>query len=57
MTQLRSLSEEVVGEIAQREELAARIFDSYSAFRQKVIAWHDLSDRAYLNARLPYDHC
>ncbi len=57
LTQLRALSEEVVGEIAQREELAARIFDSYSAFRQKVIAWHDLSDRAYLNARLPYDHC
>lgn len=57
LVRLRSLSEEAVGEIAQTSELAGRVFESYSGFRQKVIAWHDLSDRSYLNARLPYDHC
>lgn len=57
LAELRGISDEVVGEIAQTSDLAARVFESYSAFRQKVIAWHDLSDRAYLNARLPYDEC
>jgi TRAP-type mannitol/chloroaromatic compound transport system substrate-binding protein len=57
LVELRGLADQVVGEIAEADAFAARVFESFSAFRQKVIAWHDISDRSYLNSRLPYDHC
>ncbi len=48
---LRGLSQEVVADLAQKDPFARRVFDSYAAFRKKVMAWEDLSERAYLNAR------
>ena len=57
LTKLRTLSEEVVAEIAARDDFSRQVFDSYQSFRQKVTAWHDISERAYLNSRLPYDKC
>jgi TRAP-type mannitol/chloroaromatic compound transport system substrate-binding protein len=57
LVELRGLADQVVGEIAEADPFAARVFESFAAFRQKVIAWHDVSDRSYLNVRLPYDSC
>ena len=51
LDRLRTLSEEVVAEIAEQDALSARVFDSYRAFQKQVVAWHDISERAYLNVR------
>jgi TRAP-type mannitol/chloroaromatic compound transport system substrate-binding protein len=51
LTRLRQLSDEVVGEIAANSAEAKRIYDSFNSFRNKVMAWTDISERAYLNSR------
>ena len=51
MQKLKIISEEVVGEIAKKDDLSKRVYDSFRAYRDQVIAWHDISERAYLNAR------
>ncbi|MEE9492861.1 MAG: TRAP transporter substrate-binding protein [Gammaproteobacteria bacterium] len=48
---LRSLSEDVVQELAGKNPQAQKIYASYSAYRQQVMQWSDISDRAYLNIR------
>jgi len=48
---LRALSEKVVDEIAGQDALSARVSASYQNFRQQVVAWHDISERTYLNVR------
>ena len=51
LQRLRSLSEEVVAEIAGKDALSTRVFESYRSFQKQVVAWHDISERAYLNVR------
>ena len=51
LDKLRLLSEEVVAEIADKNPLSAEVFESYRSFQQQVVAWHDVSERAYLNVR------
>ena len=51
LNKLLALSEEVVAEIAGRDPLAAEVFQSYRSFQRQVTAWHDISERAYLNVR------
>lgn len=48
---LKRLSDEVVAEIAAKDALSQRVYDSFQTFRQQVMAWGDISARAYLNAR------
>jgi TRAP-type mannitol/chloroaromatic compound transport system substrate-binding protein len=48
---LRGLSDQVVAEIADKDAQSRRVFDSFQAFREQVIQWHNISERAYLNAR------
>jgi TRAP-type mannitol/chloroaromatic compound transport system substrate-binding protein len=48
---LRELSETVVAEVAQKDALSQRVYDSFRAFRQQVVEWQNISERAYLNAR------
>ena len=48
---LRTLSEQVVAEIAAQDALSAKVYASYQNFRQQVVAWHDISERTYLNVR------
>jgi len=48
---LKRLSDEVVAEVAAKDALSQRVYDSFQAFRQQVTAWGDISERAYLNAR------
>jgi TRAP-type mannitol/chloroaromatic compound transport system substrate-binding protein len=48
---LKTLSDEVVAEIAEHDPLSRRVYESFKRFRDQVIAWHDLSERAYLDAR------
>jgi TRAP-type mannitol/chloroaromatic compound transport system substrate-binding protein len=51
LDKLRQISEQVVTEIAAGDELATRVYESYQNFRQQVVAWHDISERTYLNVR------
>jgi TRAP-type mannitol/chloroaromatic compound transport system substrate-binding protein len=51
LERLRTLSEQVVAEIADKDALSAKVFESYRAFQRQVMSWHDISERAYLNVR------
>ncbi len=51
LNRLRELSDEVVAEIADKNPEARKIYDSFSTFREQVMAWTDISERAYLNSR------
>jgi TRAP-type mannitol/chloroaromatic compound transport system substrate-binding protein len=51
LTRLRELSEQVVAEIAGKDAQTQRVFDSYRTFQRQVFAWHDISERAYMNMR------
>lgn len=51
LQQIRKVSDEVVAEIAGQDELSQKVYDSFRSFREQVMAWQDISERAYLNAR------
>ncbi len=51
LKRLRELSDEVVAEIAEKDPLSRKVYESFRRFRDKVRAWHDISERAYLDAR------
>jgi TRAP-type mannitol/chloroaromatic compound transport system substrate-binding protein len=42
---------EVLAELASSDPLTGRIHESFVAFRDSMMQWSDLSERAYLNAR------
>ncbi len=51
LEKLRQLSDEVVSEIASKDAVSRKVFESFTAFRDQVMQWNDISQRAYLNAR------
>ena len=51
LARLRQLSDEVVGEIADKDAASRKVYESFTGFRDQVIQWSDISERAYLNAR------
>ena len=51
LARLQALSDEVVAEVAAKDPLSKKVYDSFRAFRDQAMAWHDVSERAYLNAR------
>jgi TRAP-type mannitol/chloroaromatic compound transport system substrate-binding protein len=51
LARLRQLSDEVVGEIADKDPLSRRVYDSFRQFRDQAVAWHNVSERSYLNTR------
>jgi TRAP-type mannitol/chloroaromatic compound transport system substrate-binding protein len=51
LARLRELSEQVVAEIAGRDALSAKVYDSYRTFQRQVMHWTDISERAYMNVR------
>ncbi len=48
---LKALSDEVVAEVAAKDEQSRRVYEAFRDFREQVSAWSDISERAYLNAR------
>ena len=48
---LKRHSQDVVAEIAAKDALAKRIYDSYTAFAAGARAYHDVSELAYYHAR------
>ncbi|TNF92236.1 MAG: TRAP transporter substrate-binding protein [Gammaproteobacteria bacterium] len=51
MEKLRQLSDEVVTEVAAKDPVSGKVYNSFKQFRDQVLAWHDISERAYLNSR------
>jgi len=51
LNKIKSLSDEVVAEVGAKDALTKKVFESYKNFRDQTIAWHDVSERAYLDAR------
>jgi len=53
LAKLRTLSEEVIKEESEKDEMSKKVYASYKAYRDQVVKWHDISEKAYLNARSP----
>ena len=51
LKKLKTLSDEVIAEVAAKDPMSQKVYDSFRAFRDKVIAWHDVSEKAFLDAR------
>ncbi len=51
LERLRELSDAVVAEVAEEDPLSGKVYASFKEFRDQVEAWHDISERAYLNVR------
>ncbi len=52
MARLQEISHEMIAEmVANEDELAGRIFASYQQYSKGVIQYHEISERAYINAR------
>ena len=48
---LAKASEEVLAELVAQDSMAAKINQSYTSFYKNVRAYHQISERAYINAR------
>jgi TRAP-type mannitol/chloroaromatic compound transport system substrate-binding protein len=51
LAKLKELSNEVVLELAGKNEAAKKIYASYDSFRKQVTAWHNISEKIYYNIR------
>ena len=51
LAKLKQLSEEVVTELAGKNDAAKKIFASYQKFSKQVKAWHDISEKIYYDIR------
>ena len=48
---LKALSHEVVAEVAAGDPMSAKVYESFASYRDKVKAYHAVSEQAYINAR------
>jgi TRAP-type mannitol/chloroaromatic compound transport system substrate-binding protein len=51
LNELHKISEEVIAEIPGDDELSQKIYRSYIDYRDGVVAYQDIAERAYVNAR------
>jgi TRAP-type mannitol/chloroaromatic compound transport system substrate-binding protein len=51
LRKLKKLSEEVVLELANKDPMAQKIYQSFNQFRTQVSQWSSLSEQAFLSAR------
>jgi TRAP-type mannitol/chloroaromatic compound transport system substrate-binding protein len=51
LVKLKTLSEDVVAEVAGQDKLTQKVYDSFKKFSGQVKGWTDVSERAYLNVR------
>ena len=51
LNRLRVLADEVVAEIAAKNEFSRRVYESFLKFKIDVSAWQEISEKAFLNAR------
>jgi len=51
LKKLSGLSDSVVAELASKDKMSNAIYQSYKKFRDNVVAYHSISEEAYLKAR------
>ena len=51
LIKLKGLSDQVVAEVAKKDPMSKKVYESFRKFRDQAIAWHNVSERAYLNGR------
>jgi TRAP-type mannitol/chloroaromatic compound transport system substrate-binding protein len=51
LKKLRQISDEVVLELAQKNNTSKKIYDSFNRFRTQVVEWHKVSQQAFMRAR------
>ena len=53
LAEIKAVSEQMIAEMVDEEEdeLSKRIYESWSRYRDDVVAYHEISERAYINAR------
>ena len=51
LIRMKTISAEVLEELAENDPLVRKVFDSQQAFLAKVSRWHDISEVAYYRAR------
>lgn len=51
LKKLKEISDVVVAEIAGQDPFSKKVYESFNAFRDQAIHWHEVSEQAYLNAR------
>ncbi|MBM6550622.1 TRAP transporter substrate-binding protein [Marinomonas ostreistagni] len=51
LAELRTTSDEVLADIAAKDPMSQKVYNSMQAFKTKVEAWHEVSERAIINAR------
>ncbi|MBL4794450.1 MAG: TRAP transporter substrate-binding protein DctP [Pseudomonadales bacterium] len=48
---LKEVSASVVSDVATKDEISKRIYESHESFKKSANAYHQISEKAYLNAR------
>ena len=51
LIELRRISQEVMEEFIADDEMATKIYNSYLAFKQDVIQYHEISEKAFIEIR------
>lgn len=51
LQKIKELSDQVVAEVAEKDPASKEVYESFKKFRDQAIAWHNISERSYLNAR------
>ena len=51
LKKMKLLSDAVVREEAEKDELTKKVYESFIKFRDQATKWHGVSEQAYLNAR------
>ena len=51
LIKLRNISSEVMQEFIEGDEMAQKIYSSYSKFKDQVTSYHEISEKAYIETR------
>ncbi len=51
LAQLKTISQQTIKEIADNDPAVKKVYDSFENFRSKVEKYHEISEKAYINAR------
>ncbi|TDY03685.1 TRAP transporter substrate-binding protein [Thiohalophilus thiocyanatoxydans] len=51
LKKLRNLSDEVVAEVAEKDKMSKKVYESFKKFRDQAMEWHRISEQTYMAAR------
>lgn len=51
LAELHKASDAVMTDVAANDPASQKVYDSMKAFKEKVMKWHEISERAFINAR------